>query len=149
MATADEHYVDPSALRAMYVHDARSAPFAAWRRRLAGPIVITRHGHAELENSIELAVFHARLVRDRADIALAAVAADVAQGSLAVVDVFWRRALDLTRELSREHTARLGVRTLDAMHVASALTLKRRVFVTYDERQAALARAVKLRVLAP
>lgn len=52
-------------------------------------------------------------------------------------------------ELSRLHTPVVGTRTLDVLHVASAVELGCRTLITYDERQAALARAVKLRVLRP
>lgn len=45
--------------------------------------------------------------------------------------------------------ADLGTRTLDVLHVASAVALGAQRFVTYDIRQAALAKAVGLRVLAP
>jgi predicted nucleic acid-binding protein len=51
--------------------------------------------------------------------------------------------------LSREHTITLGTRALDVLHVASALELGVRSFVTYDTRQAALAKAVGLKTLAP
>ena len=61
----------------------------------------------------------------------------------------WRAALDRTAELSRTHTAKLGTRALDVLHVASALELGARTFVTYDTRQAALAKAVGLKTLAP
>jgi predicted nucleic acid-binding protein len=74
---------------------------------------------------------------------------DVREGRLAVVDVLWRRTLDRAALLSTSHTASLGTRALDVLHVASALTLDARRFVSYDERQAALAKAVGLRVLAP
>jgi hypothetical protein len=85
-------------------------------------------------------------------VARAAIAdfdADVREGRLAVLDVLWRRTLDLAAELSTEHTAALGTRTLDVLHVATAVTLEARRFVSYDDRQAALAKAVGLRVLAP
>jgi predicted nucleic acid-binding protein len=43
-----------------------------------------------------------------------------------------------------------GLRALDAVHVASALDAGRLdAFVTYDERQAAAARLVGLRTIAP
>ena len=71
------------------------------------------------------------------------------EGRLALADVPWRRALDRAAELSRAHTPRLGTRTLDVLHVASAIELGSRAFVTYDDRQAALAKAVKLRVVCP
>jgi len=47
------------------------------------------------------------------------------------------------------HTAALGTRTLDVLHVASAVTLEATHFVSYDRRQVALATAAGLRVLAP
>ena len=48
--------------------------------------------------------------------------------------------------LAREHTAALGTRSLDVLHVAAALALRERHFVTADDRQAKLAAAVGLRV---
>ena len=48
--------------------------------------------------------------------------------------------------VSRRHTATLGVRSLDILHVASALVLGASAFVTHDDRQARLAKAVGLRV---
>ena len=38
-----------------------------------------------------------------------------------LVDLLWRRALKHAAELSREHTPKLGTRTLDVLHVATAL----------------------------
>ena len=149
MTSADRFYVDPSALRSAYVHDDRSRRFCAWRGRVEGSLVLTRHGRAELVNSILLGVFRKALSAATADGALADLEADVGDGSLVVVDVLWRRALDLSAALSRAHTAKLGVRTLDVLHIASAITLEKSTFVTYDDRQAALARAMQLRVLAP
>jgi predicted nucleic acid-binding protein len=45
--------------------------------------------------------------------------------------------------------AKLGTRSLDVLHIASALELELRIFVTHDSRQEALARAVGLKTLAP
>ena len=44
-------------------------------------------------------------------------------------------------ELARRHCSRLGLRTLDTLHVASALELRASAFWTFDDRQAALAKA--------
>jgi len=55
----------------------------------------------------------------------------------------WVRA----RELAGRHAPTLGCRALDAIHVASALTLAADDFYTFDRDQAKLARAVGLRVL--
>jgi predicted nucleic acid-binding protein len=48
--------------------------------------------------------------------------------------------------LARRHVARLGVRSLDTLHVASALELKAESFWTFDQRQAKLAKAAGLKI---
>jgi len=48
-------------------------------------------------------------------------------------------AFDVCAQLARRHGARLGLRTLDTLHVASALELKAERFWTFDERQKKLA----------
>jgi predicted nucleic acid-binding protein len=44
-------------------------------------------------------------------------------------------------ELAQRHCSRFGLRTLDTLHVASALELRASAFWTFDERQAELAKA--------
>lgn len=149
MASAEDCYVDPSALRRLYVHDARSRAFSTWRGRVKGPLPTTLHGRTELTNSILLAVFRGDLKASEADAALADLDDDYAHGRLVLADLLWRRTLEQSIRLSLEHTATLGTRTLDVLHVSSAITLGCHRFVTYDERQARLARAVGLKVLAP
>ena len=149
MASADTTYVDASALRCLYVHDDRSARFCAWRRRLGGALPLTRFGRAELVNSFALAVHRKLVTREGASDARADLDSDVENGRLRLVDVLWRRTLDVSVDLSTRHTGTLGTRTLDVLHVATALVLEAKRFVTYDPRQGALATAVGLRVLAP
>ena len=55
------------------------------------------------------------------------------------------RAFDVCTDLARRHGPKLGVRTLDSLHVACALELKAERFWTFDERQAKLAKAVGLK----
>jgi hypothetical protein len=74
---------------------------------------------------------------------------DIRDGMLTLIDALWRRTLDLARDLSERHSSTLGTRTLDVLHVATAVTLGHRTFVTYDDRQSALAKKVGLRCIAP
>jgi len=60
-----------------------------------------------------------------------------------------RAALRRAGELSRVHTPALGCRSLDVLHVASALELGLRTFVTFDQRQQKLARAAGLKLMIP
>ena len=55
-------------------------------------------------------------------------------------------AFEFCIHLARKHGAKLGVRTLDSLHVACAFELKAERFWTFDERQANLARAEGLKV---
>jgi predicted nucleic acid-binding protein len=54
-------------------------------------------------------------------------------------------ALEKCELLARKHVAVLGSRTLDTLHVASALLLGARCFWTFDERQRCLAQAERLK----
>ena len=149
MAIAERTYVDPSALRCLFVHDDRSRAFCTWRARTKGALPVTLFGRAELVNSIALAVFRGHISAEAGRSAQTELDQDVSEGRLRLTDLLWRLALDQSAELSRTHTAKLGTRALDVLHVASALVLGCRRFVTYDDRQAALARAAGLRVLRP
>jgi predicted nucleic acid-binding protein len=57
-------------------------------------------------------------------------------------------AFDLCAELARRYGPKLGVRTLDSLHVACALELKADRFWTFDERQAKLAKSEGLKTSA-
>jgi predicted nucleic acid-binding protein len=54
-------------------------------------------------------------------------------------------AFELCADLAQQYGARIGMRTLDTLHVACALELKAERFWTFDERQAKLAKAAGLR----
>jgi predicted nucleic acid-binding protein len=55
-------------------------------------------------------------------------------------------AFAVCAELARRHGPHLGIRTLDSLHVASALELKAKQFWTFDDRQAKLAQAEGLQL---
>jgi hypothetical protein len=69
--TAERFYVDSSALRQLYVHDAHSVAMAAWRFRNPGLLGLTRFGRVELINSIASAVFRRGSASPREAAALA------------------------------------------------------------------------------
>ena len=55
-------------------------------------------------------------------------------------------ALDVCVDLGRQHGTKLGIRTLDSLHVACALELKAKRFWTFDDRQRKLAKAAGLEI---
>lgn len=149
MASVEATYVDPSALRALYVSDQRSQAVARWRMRAGGALPITRFGHAELINAIALGQFRGDYDEAKCAGALADIEDDLREGRLRMADLPWRAAMDRAVKLSRAFVPKLGARALDVLHVASALELGARWFVTYDGRQAKLAEACGLKVLQP
>lgn len=143
--TAAEVYVDPSALSRLYLHQAGSREMSAWRVKVKGSLTVTHHGRTEVVNAICRAAFLGQLDEAALSEALADLSADFHDGHLRLADILWRAALSRAAELSRNHTPKLGTRSLDVLHVACALELKSRYFLTFDSRQQQLAAAVGLK----
>lgn len=146
---ADALYIDPSALRSLYVHDPASRSMVVWRSRLKGAVPITKFGYAELVNAVALGCFRGDYSETEMNRSLAHIEEDFADGDLQLVDLLWRAALDRAMALSRQYAAKTGTRALDVLHVASALELNARQFVTFDERQARLAALCGLKIIQP
>jgi predicted nucleic acid-binding protein len=136
-------YLDTSFLVSLYTSDANSAAAAAYIHRADLPFPLTPFGEVELTNAIELRIFRREIIAAQAKTALEKLASHIADGVFHVVPVPVAM-YDVARELSRNHTAALGARTLDILHVASALVLETKSFYTFDRRQAQLARAAGL-----
>jgi predicted nucleic acid-binding protein len=149
VATAKAVYADPSALLKLYLHEPESRIMAAWRTEARGPLSVTHHGRVELVNGIAQAA-HRKLISQLAfDGALAALDDDFAQGRYVQADLLWRAALSRAAKLSREYSRHLGTRTLDVLHVASALELGFSIFISFDIRLQNLVKAVGLELLVP
>jgi predicted nucleic acid-binding protein len=146
-ANAESTYADSSAVLKLYLHEPESRAMIAWRARLRGPLVVTLFGRVEIVNGIGLALARGFVSQSGHKAALAALDDDFTQGRLLLADVSWREALRLGDSISRKLTPSLA-RTLDILHVASALTLKRGHFLTFDSRQRKLAEATGLKPVA-
>jgi predicted nucleic acid-binding protein len=147
VATAEAIYADPSALLKLYVREPQSRAVIAWRTKISFPLAITHHGRLELINGIGLAAHRGFITEEMHAAALAALDDDFERGRYTQADLLWRATLKRATEISRRFTRALGCRSLDVLHVASALELDMRVFVTFDVRQRQLAHALKLKVL--
>jgi len=149
VATADQVYVDPSAICRLYLHQPGSREMASWRRRIGGSLPVTHHGRTEIVNAISLAVFRQQISADSARELWSLLDTDFAEGRLTQVDILWRATLNKAGKLSRLYSPQIGTRTLDILHVSSALELNLKIFLTFDNRQAELAKAVGLRTVHP
>ncbi len=135
--------MDSSVLVSLYAPDANSGAAAACVRDASGPFPLTPFGEMEVANAIHLRVFRREITAAQASAALASLASDLAGGVFVSVPMP-ADAYSVARRLSREHTAALGTRALDVLHVASALAMGAKVFYTFDRAQSRLARAAGL-----
>jgi predicted nucleic acid-binding protein len=138
-------YADTGFLVSLYGQDSNSA-IATHLIRSKPVFLLTSLGEAEFTNAVELRVFRKEWTRLEArsvhDLFLQHQAAGVFRNAPLGSEI-WERAL----VLSRQHSARLGTRTLDLLHVAAALVLRPEVFYTFDKRQRKLAKTQRLRIL--
>lgn len=137
-------YADTSFLVSLYLEDSHSSEADRLMASHARPWLTPLH-RAEWAHAIERQVFQKLLSRHEAREIYAQFEKDFEDWVWAGV-ALPEQAFELCAQLARRHAARLGTRTLDALHVASALELKAEKFWTFDERQARLARAVGLKL---
>jgi len=149
VASADSVYVDPSALLKLHLKEPESRAMAEWRKKAGNPLLVTHHGRVELTNGISLTAYRGIITDKIHDAAMAALDDDFAQGRYKQGDVLWRATLKRAGDLSRKHTRSIGCRSLDILHVASALELEFKHFATFDVRHQQLARAAGLKVIVP
>jgi predicted nucleic acid-binding protein len=138
-------YADTGFLVSLYGQDDLSAT-AAELVKSEPVFMLTPVGEAEFINALELRVFRKEWTRREArsvrDVFLQHQAAGVFRPAPLGSEV-WEKAL----ALARRHSSKLGARTLDLLHVASAILLKPDVFYSFDKRQRKLAKAERLRIL--
>ena len=149
VASAKDVYADPSALLKLYLKEPESRAMSAWRAKHRTPLVITHHCRVELINGIGLAAHRGFIMKTVWEAALAALDDDISQGRYIQADLLWRATLNRAGDLSRKLTPSLGCRSLDVLHVASAVELKFSYFVTFDLQQQLLARSVGLKLISP
>jgi len=136
-------YADSSFFASLYAIDRHSGA--------ARELVQSRHGvwftplhHAEWFHAITQQAFHRRISREDAQHFFDHLEADLV-AKIWVETPMPEGVYEVCTELARRYGPRLGVRTLDSLHVASALQLKAEWFWTFDERQAKLAKASGLK----
>jgi hypothetical protein len=69
-----------------------------------------------------------------ANAAWANVEADLRMGRLVKTAINWRLALRIAARLSDRHSAVVGSRSLDILHIAAAKTLHATEFISFDNR---------------
>jgi len=144
-------YPDASFLCSLYRRQEHSPAAITYREKMTEPLHVTALLQFEFLQAIRLQVWaHAQdkkrgYSQSEADQMMTDWTSDVASGVIEMVQCDSLLVLDMAERLSVQHTARTGHRTLDILHVATAVHLRAAEFLTFDQRQKSLARAAGLK----
>lgn len=139
-------YADTGFLCSLYAPDAHTKRASHRMARQALPLHFVWLHQLELRNALRLRVFRGEITGAQRDLSLNLLLADLASGVLANTAPSNSTMMTEAERLSASHSESLGTRSLDILHVASALVLGASEFLTFDQRQAKLAKATGLRV---
>ncbi len=140
-------YADSGLVTKWYLPEVDSSAALALRDRFSPPAILTRLHRLELTNAWRLKQFRGELEAAAIDLATQDLMADIRAGlwhcpAEPLDDVYIR-----AEELAIAHSARLGTRSMDILHVAAAERLGCSDFLTGDRRQARLAEAIGLNLV--
>jgi predicted nucleic acid-binding protein len=135
--------VDTSVLVSPYVQDSHSEAadqlLSSGDRIFLTPLHVAEWAHAMAQH-----VFQGFMPPSEAEWLTREFQSDRAAG-LWLETAIPENAFALCADLARHYGPKIGMRTIDTLHVACALEFKAERFWTFDERQAKLARARGLR----
>ncbi len=139
-------YLDTSAFIKLYFREEGSEAVQHYVVAQDHPLPIWELQEAEFINACRLKVFWGDITSGQADQLLERFEQRMRRGQYYVPEVDRGALMADFRALTLE-TARLGCRTMDILHVACALQLLPKQFVSFDERQRALAICAGLTVV--
>ena len=140
------HYADSSFLVSCYLTDANTPQAKTYLLGVNSPLVFSALQALEVGNALKLGVFRQLFSATDATAAWANLKQDERGGRLVKTRLNWPLAFRVALLLSNQHSATVGTRSLDVLHVAAARCLRAAEFISFDSRQRALAAAVGLKV---
>lgn len=145
-------FPDTSFLWAIYRQQYNSPEAAAYAATMKEPLHLSELLLYEFRQSLRFQVWrHSANPREGvaladAEAALNQFEADLASKVAVLAPCNFLDVLRRAEDLSNRHTIAAGYRAFDVLHVATALHLEAREFLTFDERQRKLAQAEGLNV---
>jgi predicted nucleic acid-binding protein len=143
-------YPDTSFLCAFYIKQSNSPVAAAHAARMREPLHVTAFLVYEFRQSLRFQIWR-RSANPRegiasadAQAALSQFESDLPNGAAVLVACGFQEVFRLADDLSQKHTAAGGHRGFDILHVATAVHLGAKEFLTFDANQRKLAEAQKL-----
>jgi predicted nucleic acid-binding protein len=140
-------YADSSFIIALYLQQQSSLVAAAFMHQHDAALPFTPWHRLEVRNAIRLAVFQRMIDSHQSKIQLKQVDADLRDETLIVLaPIDWVTVLREAEKVGAAHNESIGCRSADLFHVAAAVEWGADHFLTFDERQKKMAKAVGLAV---
>lgn len=132
-------YADTSFFFSLFAQDANTVQAGRITATIQTPLVFTPLQRHELRNAFRLSLFRREITAAECQSLLDAVETDTKTGVLVETPVSWAEVYSEAEALSLAHTKALGTRGFDVLHVAAAIALGIKSFLTFDARQKSLA----------
>ena len=139
-------YVDTSAIVKLYIKEKYSRATSVWLKKNNEAIPLTSFHELELINAIHLKQFRTEITPDQTRLIMSRFEAHEASGIYYRPQLDWSAIFSHAIDLSKFHSADIGSRSLDILHVAAALSMNADRFLTLDDRQTRLATLVGLKI---
>jgi len=128
-------FADTGFLASLYLKESTSAQARTTIQAARLVLPLTPLVALELRNALNRAVQRQRITMAERDALWQDVEADIASGFLVPTSVASDELHTRARQLSDRYTPKLGTRSLDLLHLASALVLEAKVLFSFDDRQ--------------
>jgi predicted nucleic acid-binding protein len=140
-------YIDTSVIVKLYSLEDYSLEVSKWIRKNNEAIPLTNLHELEFTNAIYLKQFRGEISPDQVNLILSRFDEHQREGIYYHPKLNWVDIWNKSLEISGKYTGIKGSRSLDILHIASALELKFNRFVTLDSRQADLAKKAGLKLI--
>lgn len=140
-------YFDSSILVKLYYPEPESTQVEAFVKQHRVIIPFTYFHNLEINNAIQLKEYREEITGTEKTGIINAIHEDKQKGILQQLTVSYHRVFEESLKLSANHTSDIGARTLDIIHVATALCGEFSHFLSHDGRQNSLAEKAGLSIV--
>jgi len=140
-------YVDTSIIIKLYIKEKYSRNASNWLKENNEAVPLTSFHELEFINAIHLKLFRTETTPQTIRQIMARFEEHEKKGIYYRPPLDWSAVFIHTIDLSKKHSANLGSRALDILHVASALSIHADKFLTLDDRQSQLAALAGLKIV--
>jgi predicted nucleic acid-binding protein len=115
-------YVDTSVIVKLYIREEYSRETSGWLKKNNESIPLTSFHELEFINAIQLKHFRAEITQDEISLIMSRFEEHEENGIYYRPPLDWSAVFIQAIDLSKKHSASIGFRALDILHVASALS---------------------------